>query len=163
MTINTQAVHKHAVRALQLVAEKHGIELDVTTEKRANSVVVSATLGQYVSPDARLLEAHQTPKMRHGHATLQRQFSALKDAMLGRRFQLDGKEFLYLGCVTSRPKYPVSLLKFSGAASYDTVKAPIAYLEAMIDQVGPQLLNEGAQMALEKANAYDPETGGGQF
>lgn len=132
--MDASAVHTDLKKALSLVAKKHGIHFSCDPAGATRDTIrFDVTLGEQINQDMREYLAVATPKMKAGHNQFKLTKRGLCDEMLGKRFRVEGKQLVYLGCMTSRPAYPVSVLEVRHG-SYRQMKWHVSVLDRMIAQ-----------------------------
>lgn len=156
--MNAHALRKDLHRACQLIAARHGVSFKLNADTLSNDVAkLDLMFGEALDdPDYREYLAHHTSEMMAGHHTMKYRYPGLHDKMLGRRFTAYGKQFIYVGCKTSRPKYPVEILLIQGG-SYSLRKATIGFLEDAIRQFAPELEKMKDETRKGVLNRVDPE------
>ncbi len=155
--MDTAAIRTDLNKALALVAKKHGVQFDMQTTGVADeSAQFTLTMGEEMSRDMREYLALTNEKMKAGHNYFKRKFPGLSDQMLGKRFVVYGKAYVYLGCQTSRPSYPVSACEVK-LGGYRQIKCPLSFLEQMIKQYEREVGKQRHQEIKSNLNRVDPE------
>jgi len=154
--MNVYAFHNDLKKALAIVAKKHGIEaissLQHVQDLGASFIV---TIGKELSPNYELYLANTDDKTKAGHRAYKQRYPGLCDDMLGREFTVMGKRYIYLGCITNRPKYPVAMLRMDKAEG-TVIKGTTYFLDKMIEEYSAQQRKIGEGRVKETLEKGDP-------
>lgn len=155
--MDATAIQVDLKKAITLVAIKHGIDFDSElTGTTKDALRFTVTMGDKIDPDMREYLAIVTPKMKAGHQYFKRKKPGLCDEMLGKRFNVLGRQYVYLGCQTSRPSYPVSVLEVKHGG-YRQLKCHADLLDHMIAQYQVTAGKQREKEVQSQLNRVDPE------
>jgi hypothetical protein len=155
--MNVLAFHNDINKALALIARKHGVAASsVVQSKTDKGAVFTVTAGESMSVAYKTYLQHVTDKSRFGHNAFKREYKGLCDEMLGREFTVLSKKYIYIGCMTSRPKYPVVMAHVDFTGKCNVHKGTKFFLDAMIKEYAPALEQSNRKMVEASLNRVDP-------
>jgi hypothetical protein len=156
--MNNRALQNDLNKALALVAKRHGVSFNTDVNSASDeSVSLTLTFGERMDANYIAYLKERQPSDLHGHNYLKISKKGLVDEMLGRVFNINGKQMVYIGCKMNRPKYPVSMLRVDGGGKYTMLKCTMFHLDKAIQQHAPELRRQQDSFISETLNRADPD------
>lgn len=161
--MDSSAIHADIKKAMSLISKKHGLEAVVKIAAGTSEACnFNITIGECVDQDYIQYLQHRKPQMQSGHHYFKHVVPGLCDEMLGKRLHAKGRDYVYLGCMTSRPRYPVSVLQVERNGGYTPLKCTKDFLNDFVRdferRIGTPQRDQRVTAAL---NAIDPELASG--